>query len=380
MLKRVCRVSGKLIVLSMLVITMGAGGCTGSGLRIGTTAGTTSSTAGATVDVTSTTGGTTGTIGNTGGGSTTSTTVGGGSTIALIGDDGMCGGQPCPQGQQCCFSTGRCVAPSNVTSDCPTPKPVPAVCGGVTCPSGQICCLVGGNCIDPSTAGTSCPKPSATSSGTDAGLGSTSLSCASNADCLPTQFCTQPPGSLLCLGPGICQSRSNCGFSSGTTTKFCGCDGVNYPSVQAACVVGVSLMIGSPTPCGTTVNPTPTPGSPRVAVTYCGGSDQCPTGQQCCSITGRCYDPSVPYLCTLPPPGTTISCVDDSQCTTVEFCSGSGCSGPGGCLGFGSGDCGGELSPVCGCDGNSYTNAGCAVAVGVRIAHDGVCEGADAGP
>ena len=83
---RVCRVSGKLIVLSMLVITMGAGGCTGSGLRIGATAGTTSSTAGATgaaggsagttVDLTSTSGGTTASIGNTGGGGMPSTTVG----------------------------------------------------------------------------------------------------------------------------------------------------------------------------------------------------------------------------------------------------------------------------------------------------------------
>ena len=77
MSNRVCCVFVKLIVLSMLVITVDATGCSsGKGLRVGTTGGTTTSTAGATVDVTNTTGGTTGTIGNTGGGSTTSTTVG----------------------------------------------------------------------------------------------------------------------------------------------------------------------------------------------------------------------------------------------------------------------------------------------------------------
>ena len=128
--------------------------------------------------------------------------AGGGVTVAQIGDDGMCSGQPCPQGQQCCFSTGRCVAPSRVTSDCPERVPQPVVCAGETCPSGQICCLLGGNCIDPSTADATRPRPGPPSSGADAASGGSPLSCASNADCLPTQFCAPPPGSLLCLGPG----------------------------------------------------------------------------------------------------------------------------------------------------------------------------------
>jgi hypothetical protein len=316
-----------------------------------------------------------------------SSDAGGGLAIAQIGDDGMCDGQPCPQGQQCCFSTRRCVIPSRVGRDCPAPTPKPEVCGGVTCPSGQTCCLLGGNCIDPSTAETSCPKPSTSSTsapstgapsiGVDAGLGISSVSCASNADCLPTQFCAPPPGTLLCLGPGTCQSRSNCGYSTGTT-QYCGCDGVNYPSVQSACVVGVRVMSGLP--CATPVNPAEgMPGTPRVPVIYCGASDQCPQGQHCCSITGRCYDTSIPYLCTLPPPGTSLSCVDDSQCTNIEFCSGLGCSGPGGCLASLTGNCGGELNPVCGCNGKTYTNAGCAAAVSVRIARVGACAGTDAG-
>jgi hypothetical protein len=43
------------------------------------------------------------------------------------------------------------------------------------------------------------------------------------------------------------------------------------------------------------------------------------------------------------------------------------------------GTCGGELAPVCGCDDKTYTSAGCAREVPVRVAHDGVCDDADAG-
>jgi hypothetical protein len=303
--------------------------------------------------------------------------AGGSLGIAQIGDDGMCNGLPCPQGQQCCFSTGRCVPTSGGVTDCPALTPAPVVCGGVACPSGEICCLLNGNCIDPSSSAATCPRPGASSSADASSPRNSSVSCGSNADCLPTQFCAPPPGSLLCLGSGICQSRSNCGYNT-TASQYCGCDGVSYPSVQAACIVGVRVT--SDSSCGATVVPVPElPGAPRVDVVYCGSTEQCPRDQQCCSITGRCYDPNTPYLCTLPPPGTSIACVDDSQCTNVEFCSGPGCSGPGGCLAFSTGNCGGELSPVCGCDGRSYTNAGCADAVGVRVAHEGVCEAADAG-
>ena len=99
MLNRVCCVSVKLIVVSMLVMTMGAAGCSsGRGLRAGTTGGTTSSTvgttgaiggnAGTTVGVISATGGTTGTNGNTGGGGMTSATVGITSYAGTVGTTG----------------------------------------------------------------------------------------------------------------------------------------------------------------------------------------------------------------------------------------------------------------------------------------------------
>ena len=310
------------------------------------------------------TSGTNGGSGGSGGG------TGGGLPIARTGDDGICGPTFCPSGQQCCLSSGKCVNPSD-TNACPLPTPPPAVCGGVTCAVNQICCLLNGKCVDPTTVSSTCTKPSVPTP--DASSTGAAAVCASNADCAATQFCA-PTSAILCQGPGTCRSRSNCGSSSGA--QFCGCDGVTYPDLQTACRAGIPIIASNA--CGTSVDQEP-PGAlgPRDPVTYCATSGQCPQGQQCCSITGRCYDASVPYLCTFPPPGSSLSCLEDKQCGPFQFCSGPGCSGPGGCVSPGS--CGGELKAVCGCDGKSYTNAGCALAVAVRVAGAGVCSDIDAG-
>ena len=349
------------IVVGVLLL----GACGRNPLGVGAGAGSGGSTSGA--------GGAGGSAGGAMGGT--------GLPVARIGDDGICGETMCPQGQQCCLSTGRCVAPSSAVAACPLPQPKPAICGGVTCAAGEICCLLSGSCIDPSTAATSGPPPGATTAeAADAapptGTSSMGHPCGSDADCLPTQFCsTSTAQSLPCRGPGTCQSRSNCGFSSGM--QWCGCDGMTYPDLQTACRAGVRVIATNA--CGTPGDQgTPGDLGPRDPVIYCGTSDQCPQGQECCGITSRCYDPSVPYLCTFPPPGTSLSCLEDRQCLGSQFCFGAGCSGEGGCVSPGS--CTGELTPVCGCDGKSYTSAGCARAAPTRVAHDGVCASPDAGP
>jgi Galactose oxidase, central domain len=99
MLNRVGSDFVKLTMLSMMVFTVGAGGCSsGKGLRVGTTGGATSSTAGATgatggsagatVGLTSTTGGTTGPAGAAGGGGMTGSTVGSASYAGTVGTTG----------------------------------------------------------------------------------------------------------------------------------------------------------------------------------------------------------------------------------------------------------------------------------------------------
>lgn len=110
-------------------------------------------------------------------------------------------------------------------------------------------------------------------------------------------------------------------------------------------------------------------------VTACATDAHCESGEKCCSITGVCYDSSLPVLCSFPPPGSSVPCLDDSHCMDgVEYCSGAGCTGPGGCVSMpGTGSCTGEFTPVCGCNGKTYTNAACASVEGARLAHDGQC-------
>jgi hypothetical protein len=166
--------------------------------------------------------------------------------------------------------------------------------------------------------------------------------------------------------------RANCGTSSGT--PVCGCDGVTYKDVQTACRAGVAT-IGRFGACGVVNQPGST-GAEAVhhTVTFCGQDKQCPSGQTCCAIYGTCLDPSVPYLCSFPPAGTRVPCLQDLDCRDGEFCQGDGCSAPGGCVFGGSSMCTGLLEPVCGCDGHTYTNEGCTAAAGVRTSHTGACE------
>jgi hypothetical protein len=241
-------------------------------------------------------------------------------------------------------------------------------CGGHRCTSRQICCVLDGTCIDPATAATTCPAPAAPPPPSLPGT----RSCGSNADCSASEFCS--PISR-CLGPGVCADRNNCGTSTGS--PWCGCDGFNYADVQTACRLGVATL-GRVGFCGSIVEPGafPEDPGPHDPIIYCGRDDQCPAGLTCCQIYGRCLDPKVPLLCG-PPPADDASrpCLTDRQCDPGEFCEGDGCSGPGGCVRTPfSTSCGaGVLAPVCGCDGQTYTNQTCTVTAGVRVLHTGSC-------
>ncbi len=239
----------------------------------------------------------------------------------------------------------------------------PVICAGVPCAAGEDCCMVDGTCFDPVAEPGACAPP------TDPGTpGQTP--CTASSQCAADEFCA-PANTSLCLGPGFCQSKSNCGTSSGK--EMCGCNGKTYPNVQTACAEGVAI-IGTGA-CGETQTVGAAGGSAGKTVTYCATSDMCPAGEECCSITGQCYDPSEPVLCSFPPEGTSVPCVDDSQCFEgFEYCKKDGCDGPGGCIGApGPGACTGELTPVCGCNGKSYTNAGCAAVDGTNVDHVGEC-------
>jgi len=235
------------------------------------------------------------------------------------------------------------------------------VCPGIPCGAGLECCLLDGHCFDVATAHDTCVVPPGTMPDEEG-----KAVCASQADCLQNEYCMSN-SSLLCLGPGFCQPRDECGTGE---SLQCGCDSKTYPSIESACHAG--MRIAGEGTCGIP------PGEPGGGAggglpgAPCGTAGECPTsGEACCPITGRCYDKSKPPLCRTPPDGTWFPCVDNSQCLG-EICMGDGCGTPGGCVSV-SNTCGGELAPVCGCDGKNYLNTDCAHAARTRVAHDGGC-------
>jgi Cys-rich repeat protein len=315
----------------------GAGsGAGGAGGGAAGAAGAGGSTAGA--------GGAGGSTGGNGGGSGT-----GGSAAGSGGNAGASGNGPSD------------ASPDIVDSG--TGTRAPGACGGVTCGAGQDCCMLTAKCFD-LTNRAACPKPPLDSNNNE--------QCGSNSDCPAGQFCES--NTDFCTGPGFCQSQSNCGWSQ--DELYCGCNGISYPNMQSACAAGARRGSRFGAGCGMPLPSAPDAG--RV-ITLCGLDSQCPTGNRCCALTGQCYDPVTESgVCALPPAGTRFPCMVDSDCSVgAEYCAGATCSGPGGCKEVG-GNCNGELSPVCGCNGKNYMNASCADVSGARVRHSGYCTDADA--
>lgn len=237
-------------------------------------------------------------------------------------------------------------------------------CAGAICASGEACCLTSGRCYDPARAPEQCPRPTVSPDGNPNG---SDTWCASDAHCGPGGFCK---GSL-CLGPGRCEPSTEC-FSTGMR-DYCGCDGRTFHSGEEACRARVRLaQIAGPAPCGMTIVD-PIDAGPPGGIN-CGLESQCPAGFHCCFLLGYCVEETCPECCRVPPPGTTRPCHSDGDCDRGRFCDGEGCDTPGWCRGRATPDrCTGELDPVCGCNGRSYQNEGCAAVAGTRVAHRGVC-------
>jgi hypothetical protein len=253
----------------------------------------------------------------------------------------------------------------------PIDPPGPSFCGGQPCDPPLACCLATGQCFNPGTNAGLCetPDPDNDPQGRKA--------CASSAQCGENEYC-QVDG-LSCQGTGHCQPIDNCGGCDGTC-KVCGCDGNTYPNPQTACRAGVNAVGMTGVGCGETGMEGGAGSSsiPPRNYTACGQDEQCPSGSFCCSMVGRCYADADRDICVPPPPGTRIACRTTENCGDLEYCIGDGCSGPGGCVHIGSQggeDCGVTIEPVCGCDGTTYTNAGCASMRAVRVDHDGECAG-----
>jgi hypothetical protein len=258
----------------------------------------------------------------------------------------------------------------------------PVLCAGVVCATGQECCFTTAQCFDPSTSPEACPRPPLPATGQIPGL-----PCAANSQCGQNEYC----GGSLCLGPGFCMSRTNTGFcwsgrmempptqpgapipSPGphTDCEVCGCDGITYDAPQIAGQAGVRVAANEA--CGS-VGALANDGGAELNMTIgCGTSSQCPAGSACCAITGHCFDPAQPWRCEFQPDGTLLDCAGNFDCPPSQYCLASdGCGTPGRCTRQPS-DCDGLIQPVCGCDGQSYTNECWAANAGTRVASQGEC-------
>jgi hypothetical protein len=76
--------------------------------------------------------------------------------------------------------------------------------------------------------------------------------------------------------------------------------------------------------------------------------------------------------------GTVVVCTGDSQCSTADYCAGSGCGTAGTCQPRPE-LCSDLVDPVCGCDGRTYINPCDAEQAGTRVASQGVCAASDGG-
>jgi hypothetical protein len=208
--------------------------------------------------------------------------------------------------------------------------------------------------------------------------------CVSNECCDDGQFCAKDIGD--CDGTGECREIPlGC---PDNIDPVCGCDGVTYNNECEAWTLGINIAHRG------TCDDAP-----------CLTSRECPDGLYCakeagaCERRGRCVAPpeacpdvvdpvcgcdGVTYgnECEAAAAGVNVlhggecndACTSNENCSDTEFCRKvlGNCVGAGLCADRPLG-CDDEFDPVCGCDGETYSNACEAAAVGVNVLHRGEC-------
>jgi len=296
----------------------------------------------------------------------------------------------------------------NYSGECTHTQPCGGF-GGIPCPAGQYCKLdgcypdAGGYCepiplgcpdvwdpvcgCDDETYGNSCEAAMAQMTVDYEGECSTTVPCTENAQCPSTSYCAKVEGD--CDGTGQCQAKPIA--CPEIYDPVCGCDGNTYSNSCEAAAAGVNVdydgqcvkvcgtITGIPCDTGEYCNldgcypdagglcePIPTD-CPDVwdpvcgcdGVTY-GNSCEAAMAQMTVDYEGEC--------------STTFPCTNNTQCPSTSYCAKV------------EGDCGGTgqcqekplacpkiYDPVCGCDGQTYSNNCYAAAAGVNVDYDGVC-------
>ncbi len=216
--------------------------------------------------------------------------------------------------------------------------------------------------------------------------------CSANDGCAASDYCAKNVGD--CAGQGACSVRPE--YCIQVYEPVCGCDGITYGNSCEAERAGVNVLHT-----GACLPPPPVACTDN---TQCAAADYCAKAVGECSAQGTCaarpdlcimvVDPvcgcdgktytneceaaragvNVQYkgACIVPPP--PVACTDNSQCQPTEYCRylfGT-CSGEGTCA-VRPTYCIDVYSPVCGCNGTTYSNSCYAARAGVNIYASGAC-------
>ena len=220
-------------------------------------------------------------------------------------------------------------------------------------------------------------------------IGECVASCFADGDCPPDQYCVKPLGD--CDGEGECIDHLPPEVQClAVWDPVCGCDGQTYSNGCYAAKAGVSIdYLGE-------------------CVQMCFENEDCPPGRYCEKPTGECDGPGdcahypdlcqniwtpvcgcdgVTYsnICYAHREGVNVAhdgecpggCFDNADCAPGEYCltPPAACDGPGECVDRPGDDvqCLAIWDPVCGCDGQTYSNACYAAKAGVSIDYEGEC-------
>ncbi len=207
--------------------------------------------------------------------------------------------------------------------------------------------------------------------------------CTDNSQCAPSDYCQKNAG---CAGNGTCAPKPQ--VCPDIFDPVCGCNGLTYGNACEATAAGVNVAHAGPCPINScTDNDGCDPGFYCDKTNGdCGGNGVCTAIPQACPDV---FDPvcgcdGITYgnACEAAAAGVNVIhngpcvdiCVNNEQCEEGQFCNkgDNNCNGVGECT-TKPGICPLIYDPVCGCDGNTYSNSCFAAMAGVNVAHDGAC-------